>query len=96
MAQLESARMVTPEAVALDFQTANLGSRILAYLIDMVIVVAGIFLGLFAVALLGQASDVVVPDWVALTLILVLLPGWWLGPYQAAARGLLVAACHRA
>jgi uncharacterized RDD family membrane protein YckC len=83
MAQLESARMVTPEAVALQFQTANIGSRILAYLIDMVIVVAGIFLGLFAVALLGQASDVVVPDWVALTLILVLLPGWWLGYFIA-------------
>ena len=83
MAQLESARMVTPEAVALQFQTANIGSRILAYLIDMVIVVVGIFLGLFAVALLGQASDVVVPDWVALTLILVLLPGWWLGYFIA-------------
>jgi uncharacterized RDD family membrane protein YckC len=83
MSQVESARMVTPEAVALEFRTANLGSRILAYLIDMVVVVAGIVAGLFAVALLGQASDVVVPDWVALTIVLVLLPAWWLGYFIA-------------
>jgi len=83
MAQVEPARMVTPEAVALEFRTANLGSRILAYLVDMVVVVAGILAGLFAVALIGQASDVVVPDWVALTLVLVLLPAWWLGYFIA-------------
>jgi uncharacterized RDD family membrane protein YckC len=83
MAQVESARMVTPEAVALEFRTANLGSRILAYLIDMVVVVAGILVGLLAVALLGQATDVVVPDWVALTIVLVLLPSWWLGYFIA-------------
>jgi uncharacterized RDD family membrane protein YckC len=83
MAQAESARMITPEAVALEFRTANLGSRILAYLVDMVVVVAGILAGLFAVALIGQASDVVVPDWVALTIVLVLLPSWWLGYFIA-------------
>jgi uncharacterized RDD family membrane protein YckC len=83
MAQVEPARMVTPEAVALEFQTANLGSRILAYLIDMAIVTVGILAGVFAVALLGQATDVVVPDWVALTIVLVLLPGWWLGYFVA-------------
>jgi uncharacterized RDD family membrane protein YckC len=81
--RVEAARLVTPEAVALEFRTANLGSRILAYLIDMVVVVAGIVAGLFAVALLGQASDVVVPDWVALTIVLVLLPAWWLGYFIA-------------
>jgi len=75
--------MVTPEAVALEFQTANVGSRILAYLIDMVVVVAGIFAGIFAVALLGQATDVAVPDWVAITIVLVLLPAWWLGYFIA-------------
>jgi uncharacterized RDD family membrane protein YckC len=83
MAQVESARMVTPEAVALEFRTANLGSRILAYLIDTAIVTAGILVGLFAVALLGQATEVVVPDWVALTIVLVLLPSWWLGYFIA-------------
>jgi uncharacterized RDD family membrane protein YckC len=72
MAQVESARMITPEAVALEFRTANLGSRILAYLVDMVVVVAGILAGLFAVTLIGQASDV-----------LVLLPAWWLGYFIA-------------
>ena len=83
MAQVEPARMVTPEAVALEFQTANLGSRILAYLIDLAVVTVGILAGLLAVALLGQATDVVVPDWVALTIVLVLLPGWWLGYFIA-------------
>jgi uncharacterized RDD family membrane protein YckC len=83
MAQVPSARMVTPEAVALEFRTANLGSRILAYLIDMVVVVAGILAVLFAMALLGQTGDVVVPDWVALTIVLVLLPAWWLGYFIA-------------
>ena len=83
MAQVEPARMVTPEAVALEFRTANLGSRILAYLLDMVIVALGILAGLLTVALIGQASDVVVPDWVALTLVLVLLPSWWLGYFIA-------------
>jgi uncharacterized RDD family membrane protein YckC len=83
MGQVEAARMVTPEAVALEFQTANIGSRILAYLIDMVIVIAGILVGLFATALIGQASDLVVPDWVALTIVLVLLPSWWLGYFIA-------------
>jgi uncharacterized RDD family membrane protein YckC len=83
MAQVEPARMVTPEAVALEFRTANLGSRILAYLIDMVVVVAGILAGAFAVTLLGEASDVVVPDWVAVTIVLLLIPGWWLGYFIA-------------
>ena len=83
MAQVEPARMVTPEAVALEFRTANLGSRILAYLIDLAVVTVGILAGLLAVALLGQATDVVVPDWVALTIVLVLLPGWWLGYFIA-------------
>jgi len=75
--------MVTPEAVALEFQTANVGSRILAYVIDMAVVIAGIFAALFAVALLGQATDLVVPDWVAITIVLVLLPSWWLGYFIA-------------
>jgi uncharacterized RDD family membrane protein YckC len=83
MGQPWSARMVTPEAVPLEFQTANVGSRILAYVIDMAVVTAGIFAGLFAVALLGQATDVVVPDWVAITIVLVLLPSWWLGYFMA-------------
>jgi uncharacterized RDD family membrane protein YckC len=82
MAQAEPARMVTPEAVALEFQTANVGSRILAYLIDLVIVFAGIFAGVFAVALIGS-SGAVVPDWVAVALVLVLLPGWYFGYFIA-------------
>jgi uncharacterized RDD family membrane protein YckC len=83
MGQPASARMVTPEAVALEFQTANVGSRILAYVLDMAIVIAGILAGVFAVALLGQATDVVVPDWVAVAIVLVLLPAWWLGYFIA-------------
>jgi uncharacterized RDD family membrane protein YckC len=83
MGQPAPARMVTPEAVALEFQTANVGSRILAYVIDMAIVTAGILAGVFAVALLGQATDVAVPDWVAVAIVLVLLPAWWLGYFIA-------------
>ena len=82
MAQPQAARIVTPEAVALEFQTANIGSRILAYLIDMVIVVAGIVVAVVTVAL-GQTAGAVLPDWVGLTLVLVLLPAWYLGYFIA-------------
>ncbi len=75
--------MVTPEAVALDFRTANVGSRILAFLLDMVIVVAGIFVCLFAISLATSAAGAALPDWVALSLAYVLLPSWLLGYFIA-------------
>ena len=69
MAQVESARMVTPEAVALEFRTANLGSRILAYLLDMVIVALGILLIAFAAGLLVLTLCLAKRVWPPQTLI---------------------------
>jgi uncharacterized RDD family membrane protein YckC len=78
-----STRMVTPEAVALEFQTANVGSRILAFLIDMAVVLAGLFVGITGVALLVSAADAALPDWLVLAMFFVLVPGWWLGYFTA-------------
>ena len=78
-----STRMVTPEAVALEFQTANVGSRILAFLIDMAVVLAGLFVGITGVALLVNAADLALPDWLVLAMFFVLIPGWWLGYFIA-------------
>jgi uncharacterized RDD family membrane protein YckC len=83
MAQGSPTRMVTPEAVALEFQTANVGSRILAFLIDMAVVVAGLFAGITGVALLLSAADAALPDWLVLAMFFVLVPGWWLGYFIA-------------
>jgi uncharacterized RDD family membrane protein YckC len=83
MAQGSSTRMVTPEAVALEFQTANVGSRILAFLIDMLVVGAGIVVGVTAVALALNASGAVLPDWLVIAMFLVLIPGWWFGYFTA-------------
>ncbi|HEX6678567.1 MAG TPA: RDD family protein [Actinomycetes bacterium] len=83
MAQGSPTRMVTPEAVALEFQTANVGSRILAFLIDVLVVGAGIFVGVVAVAIAASASGAVLPDWLVIAMFLVLIPGWWFGYFAA-------------
>src|SRR6266511_4230767 len=83
MAQGSPTRMVTPEAVALEFQTANVGSRILAFLIDVVGVGAGIAAGVTAAALALSASCAVLPDWLVIAMFLVLIPGWWFGYFTA-------------
>jgi uncharacterized RDD family membrane protein YckC len=83
MAQGFPTRMVTPEAVALEFQTANVGSRILAFLIDLLVVGTGIFVGVVAVALGVNASGAVLPDWLVIAMFLVLIPGWWFGYFTA-------------
>jgi uncharacterized RDD family membrane protein YckC len=83
MAQGSPTRMVTPEAVALEFQTANVGSRILAFLIDMLVVGTGTFVGVVAVAIAVNASGAVLPDWLVVAMFLVLIPGWWFGYFTA-------------
>src|SRR6266508_3783358 len=83
MAQAEPTRMVTPEAVALEFRTANIGSRILAYFLDQLIVTAGVFVLLFAVALTGNVAGSDLPEWTGLALVLVLLPSWFFGYFIA-------------
>ncbi len=75
MAQLEQPRMVTPEAVALEFTTANVGSRILAFVIDMAIVTAVSFLGILPLAL----TDATLPEWLVASILIILIPGWYFG-----------------
>jgi uncharacterized RDD family membrane protein YckC len=75
MTQAEQPRMVTPEAVALEFTTANVGSRILAYLIDAVIVGVVSFAGILALTL----TDATLPEWLVVSIMVILIPGWYLG-----------------
>ena len=75
MAQLEQPRMVTPEAVALEFTTANVGSRILAFVIDAAIVGVVSFLGVLPLAL----TDATLPEWLVASILVVVIPGWYFG-----------------
>jgi uncharacterized RDD family membrane protein YckC len=75
MAQVEQPRMVTPEAVALEFTTANVGSRALAFLIDSLIVGLVIFVGLLTLAL----TNATLPEWLVISIMVILIPGWYLG-----------------
>ncbi|HZD68001.1 MAG TPA: RDD family protein [Actinomycetes bacterium] len=71
--------MVTPEAVALEFTTANVGSRILALLIDGVVVGVVSLGGLLALGLVGAA----LPVWLTVPILIILLPGWYFGYFVA-------------
>lgn len=64
--------VVTPEAVTLEFAEANVGSRSAALLIDAALL--GVVLGLmnWAIALLVDGAPAGVPDWVAITALLLL------------------------
>lgn len=75
MAQLEQPRMVTPEAVALEFTTANVGSRILAFGIDATIVGVVWFLGILPLVLTGAT----LPEWLVTSILVILIPGWYFG-----------------
>jgi uncharacterized RDD family membrane protein YckC len=75
MAQLEQPRMVTPEAVALEFTTANVGSRILAFVIDAAIVGVVSFLGILPLAL----TNATLPEWLVASILVILIPGWYFG-----------------
>ena len=75
MAQLEQPRMVTPEAVALEFTTANVGSRILAFVIDAAIVGVVSFLGVLPLAL----TDATLPEWLVASILVIVIPGWYFG-----------------
>ena len=66
--------IVTPEAVRLDFDAANVGSRMVAIGIDLAIQGLAAFVLLLAFGLIASAgTGPGLPDWVALTLILVLV-----------------------
>jgi uncharacterized RDD family membrane protein YckC len=67
--------MVTPEAVALEFTTANVGSRILAFVIDAAIVGVVSFLGVLPLAL----TDATLPEWLVASILVIVIPGWYFG-----------------
>ncbi len=75
MAQLQQPLMVTPEAVALEFTTANVGSRILAFVIDLAIVSVVSFLGILPLAL----TDATLPEWLVASILVILIPAWYFG-----------------
>ena len=76
---MQQPRLVTPEAVVLSFETAGLGSRVLATLIDLLIQGGVLFLGSLALALLSAATDGGSSDVVATVLLLLLVTGVLLG-----------------
>src|SRR5919107_4521920 len=76
---VEPPRLVTPEAVVLSFETAGLGSRLLATLIDLVIQGGVLILGSVALALLSTAATGGTADVVATVLLLLLVTGVLLG-----------------
>jgi uncharacterized RDD family membrane protein YckC len=63
--------LVTPEAVPLDLETATVGSRAVAYLLDLLVMGAGYLLLGIASAILGGGGFV--PGWVGITLLLLLV-----------------------
>jgi uncharacterized RDD family membrane protein YckC len=76
---VQQPRLVTPEAVVLSFETAGLGSRVLATLIDLLIQGSVLFLGGIALALLGAVADGGSADVVATVLLLLLVTAVLLG-----------------
>lgn len=68
---------VTPDAVALDLSTATVGSRGIAYLIDVVILFIGLLLIGLAEVILGISGFV--PGWVGLALLLLFGFTWQFG-----------------
>jgi len=71
--------MVTPEAVALDFRTANVGSRLLAYALDLLVV--GVVI--VAVILMVVLSGTTLPQWLAITSAVILIPACYFGYFIA-------------
>ncbi len=76
---MEQPRLVTPEAVVLSFETAGLGSRVLATLIDLVVQGGVLLLGSLALVLLTAAGDGGSSGVVATVLLLLLVTGVLLG-----------------
>ncbi|HEX9342233.1 MAG TPA: RDD family protein [Actinomycetota bacterium] len=75
----ERPRMVTPEAVALDFRTANVGSRLLAYALDILVI--GVVI--VAVVLMVVLSGTTLPQWLAVASAAILIPAWYFGYFIA-------------
>jgi uncharacterized RDD family membrane protein YckC len=75
MSQPDKPRMVTPEAVALEFTTANVGSRILGYVLDTLIVGIVSFLLILPLPL----TDAALPEWLVVSILVIVIPGWYFG-----------------
>ncbi|MCC5948384.1 MAG: RDD family protein [Nitriliruptoraceae bacterium] len=75
------AAVVTPDAVGLDLDLATIGSRGVAFMVDLLLITVGLFLLILAQALLGGAGFV--PGWagiaIALVFVFVLLVGYPIG-----------------
>jgi len=65
--------IVTPEAVRLDFEAANVGSRFVALGIDLLLQGSTVFLLVLASSLVVAGAGLGVPDWVGVTLVLLLI-----------------------
>ena len=69
--------VVTPDAVGLDLEVATVGSRAVAYLLDLVLLVVGFLLLGIAEATFGFGGFV--PEWLAIAVVLVLVFAWQFG-----------------
>jgi uncharacterized RDD family membrane protein YckC len=69
--------LVTPEAVALDLETATVGSRGVAYLLDLLLLSIGHLLIGLASSILGGGGFV--PGWVGIVLLLLVAFVWQFG-----------------
>jgi uncharacterized RDD family membrane protein YckC len=76
---VEQPRLVTPEAVVLSFETAGLGSRVLAMLVDLAIQGGLLFLGSVALVLLTANTSGDSANVAATVVLLLLFTGVLLG-----------------
>ncbi|HUH06600.1 MAG TPA: RDD family protein [Egibacteraceae bacterium] len=65
--------IVTPEAVRLEFQPAGIGSRALALLLDGLLQLSALFVIAFAAGVLIPAAGAGFPEWVGVTMALLLV-----------------------
>jgi uncharacterized RDD family membrane protein YckC len=75
--------IVTPEAVLLEFETAGVGSRVLAVLVDLLIQSMAVFAFLMAFSATAVGAGDALPGWLLVVLLVlvlfVLLFGYWIG-----------------
>lgn len=72
---MDETGVVTPEAVRLEFEAAGLGSRAVAFALDIAVrgtIIGFLILGVTLVAAAGAGAGVGMPNWVAMTLTLLL------------------------
>lgn len=72
-------RVVTPEAVVLSFETAGLGSRVLAALVDLAVQGGALFLGVLALTVFGATAQSDAVGVAVFVLLLLLVTGVLLG-----------------